>query len=51
MHQPIEYFKLQVEVNLTGQLIVTQAFLPLLGTDRSLQGKPGRIINISSVGV
>lgn len=49
MHQPIEDFRKQMEVNLIGQLIVTQAFLPLLGTDRSLNGKPGRIINISSV--
>ncbi len=49
MHQPIEDFRKQIEVNLIGQLIVTQAFLPLLGTDHSMQGKPGRIINISSV--
>jgi NAD(P)-dependent dehydrogenase (short-subunit alcohol dehydrogenase family) len=48
MHQPIDEFRKQMEVNLIGQLIVTQAFLPLLGTDRSLKGKPGRIINISS---
>src|SRR6185436_12831692 len=26
------------------------AFAPLLGADRSLKGKPGRIVNISSVG-
>ena len=50
MHQPIADFRKQIEVNLIGQLIVTQAFLPLLGTDSNLQGKPGRIINISSVG-
>ncbi len=50
MHQPIAEFKKQIEVNLTGQLIVTQAFLPLLGTDSTFKGKPGRIINISSVG-
>jgi len=31
-------------------LIVTKAFVHLLGSDRSLRGKPGRIINISSVG-
>ena len=31
-------------------LMVTQAFLPLLGTDPSLTGLPGRIVNISSVG-
>jgi len=46
---PIQEFRRQIEVNLTGCLIVTQAFLPLLGADRSLQGKPGRIVNISSV--
>ena len=27
-----------------------QAFLPLLGADRSLEGAPGRVINVSSVG-
>ena len=26
-----------------------QAFLPLLGTDTSLQGKPGRVLNMSSI--
>ena len=31
-------------------MLVTQAFLPLLGTDRTLKGAPGRIVNISSVG-
>jgi NAD(P)-dependent dehydrogenase (short-subunit alcohol dehydrogenase family) len=45
-----EDFRHQLEVNLVSVLIVTKAFLPLLGSDRSLQGKPGRIINISSVG-
>jgi NAD(P)-dependent dehydrogenase (short-subunit alcohol dehydrogenase family) len=34
----------------TGQLIVTQAFAPLLGADRSRTGAPGRIVMISSVG-
>ncbi len=48
MHQPIADFRKQIEVNLIAQLVVTQAFLPLLGTDRSLKGKPGRIVNISS---
>ena len=50
LHQPIEDFRKQIEVNLIGQLIVTQAFVPLLGSDHSLHGNPGRIINISSVG-
>jgi NAD(P)-dependent dehydrogenase (short-subunit alcohol dehydrogenase family) len=49
MHQPIADFRKQMEVNLIGQMIVTQTFLPLLGTDRALKGKPGRIVNISSV--
>lgn len=49
MHQPIEEYRLQIEVNLVGPLIVTQAFLPMLGIDRSLKGNPGRIINISSI--
>jgi NAD(P)-dependent dehydrogenase (short-subunit alcohol dehydrogenase family) len=49
MHQPIDDFRHQMEVNLIGTVIVSQAFLPLLGADRSLKGKPGRIINISSV--
>lgn len=39
----------QLEINVIGQLAVTQAFAPLLGTDRSLQGAPGRIVMISSV--
>ncbi|MEM7581305.1 MAG: SDR family NAD(P)-dependent oxidoreductase [Mastigocoleus sp.] len=49
MHQPVAEFRKQIEVNLIGQLIVTQAFLPLLGTNSAFTGKPGRIINISSV--
>jgi NAD(P)-dependent dehydrogenase (short-subunit alcohol dehydrogenase family) len=48
--QPIAEFRDQLEVNLVGPLIVTQAFLPLLGTDPTLTGLPGRIVNISSVG-
>jgi NAD(P)-dependent dehydrogenase (short-subunit alcohol dehydrogenase family) len=43
-------FRNQLEVNLVSVLIVTKAFVPLLGTDRSLHGKPGRIINVSSAG-
>jgi NAD(P)-dependent dehydrogenase (short-subunit alcohol dehydrogenase family) len=48
MHQPIADFRKQMEVNLIGQMIITQTFIPLLGSDRSLHGNPGRIINISS---
>jgi NAD(P)-dependent dehydrogenase (short-subunit alcohol dehydrogenase family) len=43
-------FRRQLDVNLTGQLVVTQAFAPMLGTDRSRTGAPGRIVMMSSVG-
>jgi NAD(P)-dependent dehydrogenase (short-subunit alcohol dehydrogenase family) len=43
-------FRHQIEVNLTAQLVVTQAFAPLLGADPSRQGEPGRIVMMSSVG-
>jgi len=46
---PISDLLKQLNVNLIGQLIVTQAFLPLLGTDKTLIGPPSKIINISSV--
>ena len=49
LHYEIDEFRMQLEVNVIGQLITTQAFAPLLGTDRSLNGSPGRIVNISSV--
>lgn len=48
MYLPIQSFRQQLEINVTGQLIVSQAFIPLLGADRSLKGTPGRIVNISS---
>jgi len=50
MHLSTDDFRHQIEVNLVSVLVVTKAFLPLLGTDHSLRGDPGRIINISSVG-
>lgn len=40
----------QLEVNVTGQLIVTQAFAPLLAEHISEQNRAGRIVMISSVG-
>jgi NAD(P)-dependent dehydrogenase (short-subunit alcohol dehydrogenase family) len=46
---PLERFRLQLEVNLLGVHTVTQAFLPMLGIDPNGKGKPGRIVNISSV--
>jgi NAD(P)-dependent dehydrogenase (short-subunit alcohol dehydrogenase family) len=47
-HLPVDQFRQQLEVNLVGPLIVTKAFLPLLGSDLARKGKPGRIVNISS---
>ena len=49
LHLPIDEFRRQIEVNLIAQVAVTQIFLPLLGTDRSLHGTPGRVLNIGSV--
>jgi NAD(P)-dependent dehydrogenase (short-subunit alcohol dehydrogenase family) len=42
-------FRRQMDVNVIGPIIATQAFGPLLGADRSLKGPPGRIVMISSV--
>ncbi|MBI3676806.1 MAG: SDR family NAD(P)-dependent oxidoreductase [Proteobacteria bacterium] len=50
LYLDVDEFKNQLEVNLTGQLIVTQAFAPLLGSDTTRKGAPGRIVMISSVG-
>lgn len=41
---PLDSFREQLEVNVVGQLAVTQAFLPLIRRAR------GRVVNISSVG-
>lgn len=41
---PIDAFRRQIEVNLTGQVAVTQAMLPLL------RGARGRIVFVSSIG-
>jgi len=49
LHQDVEAFRAQLEINLVGPFVVTQAFLPLLGTERGRTGEPGRIINISSI--
>ncbi len=49
LHQPIEEFRRQIDINLTGQLRVIQAFAPLLGAGARRAGPPGRIVNMSSV--
>ena len=42
-------FRRQMDVNVMGPVIATQAFGPLLGSDPSLKGPKGRIVMISSV--
>jgi NAD(P)-dependent dehydrogenase (short-subunit alcohol dehydrogenase family) len=42
-------FRRQMDVNVIGPIIATQAFGPLLGVDASLKGPKGRIVMISSV--
>lgn len=51
LHIGIDDFRQQLEVNVTGQLIVTQAFAPLLGASPETKtSAPGRIAMMSSVG-
>ncbi|MFY8210179.1 MAG: SDR family NAD(P)-dependent oxidoreductase [Caulobacter sp.] len=50
LYLPVEEFRYQLEVNLTGVLNATQAFAPLLGAGGERVAQPGRIVNISSVG-
>jgi len=42
-------FRRQMDVNVVGPIIATQAFGPLLGSDPALKGPKGRIVMISSV--
>lgn len=51
MHLPLQQVRNQMEVNITGLLAVTQAFLPLLGArlNRPAETVPGRIVNVSSI--
>jgi NAD(P)-dependent dehydrogenase (short-subunit alcohol dehydrogenase family) len=44
-----DQYRRQMDVNVIGPIIATQAFAPLLGTDPSLKGGKGRIVMISSV--
>jgi NAD(P)-dependent dehydrogenase (short-subunit alcohol dehydrogenase family) len=48
IHQPISEVRTQMEINVVGQVIVTQAFAPLLGADTTRTGAPGRIVMIGS---
>lgn len=49
LHQSPADFAKQIAVNVTGPFLVTRAFAPLLGTDRSRTGAAGRIVIVSSI--
>src|ERR1700692_4187260 len=44
-----DQFRRQMDVNVIGPIIATQAFGPLLGSDPSLKGPRGKIVMMSSV--
>lgn len=50
LYLPVDEFRHQLEVNLTGVVIATQVFAPLLGARTPAVRDPGRVVNISSVG-
>jgi len=50
MHLSADEIRHQLDVNVIGQMIVTQAFAPLLSGIPSKGARPGRIVMISSVG-
>ena len=45
----IAEFRKQIDVNVIGPFMVTQAFGPLLGADPALRGPKGRIVMVSSL--
>jgi NAD(P)-dependent dehydrogenase (short-subunit alcohol dehydrogenase family) len=46
---PLSEYRRQFEINVFGHIAVTKAFAPLLGTDPTLRGDPGRIVMMTSV--
>lgn len=50
IYQSIDEIRWQFEVNVIAPIAVVQAFLPLLKVRQSSTSKPGKIVNISSVG-
>ena len=50
LNLPLDDWRKQLEVNLTGVVITTQAFAPLVGARGTAPKDPVRIVNISSVG-
>ncbi|HEY2446950.1 MAG TPA: SDR family NAD(P)-dependent oxidoreductase [Rhizomicrobium sp.] len=50
LYLDVDELRRQLEINVVGQLIVTQSFAPLLAKHASAENRPGRIVMISSVG-
>lgn len=50
LHLSTDDIRRQLDINVLGVHRVTQAFAPLLGADPAREGKPGRIVMMSSVG-
>jgi NAD(P)-dependent dehydrogenase (short-subunit alcohol dehydrogenase family) len=50
LYQPIDEIRQVFEVNVMGLIRVTQSFAPLLAATETSKARPGRVINISSVG-
>ena len=50
LHQPIDEIRQVFEVNVIGLIRVTQAMAPMLAATPASGARPGRIVNISSVG-
>jgi hypothetical protein len=50
LYQPIDEIRRVLEVNVIGLIAVTQAFAPMLAATAGGAARPGRIVNISSVG-
>jgi NAD(P)-dependent dehydrogenase (short-subunit alcohol dehydrogenase family) len=48
LHLRPSEFRRQLEANMIGPMMVTQAFAPLLGTNNKRTGPVGRIVNIST---
>lgn len=49
MLQPMDEIRRTLDVNVVGVLLVTRAFLPLLGARAGASGRPGRVVTIGSV--
>jgi NAD(P)-dependent dehydrogenase (short-subunit alcohol dehydrogenase family) len=50
LYLDVDEFRHQLEVNVTGQLIVSQAFVPLMMGRADNKTRPGRVVMITSVG-